>query len=97
AAENYTLDVLRTHNRLAHDYGIAYNPLYFKGPFTGVVPMIAHSFVINLMSNHSEDNMNGFLTRDVLKSFFSITGTECVSLLFPVFSAMAHLSMWIIR
>lgn len=28
------------------------------------------------MSNHSADNKNGFLTREVLKSFFAVTGPD---------------------
>jgi hypothetical protein len=45
-------------------------------PFAGLVPPIAHHFIINLMSNHSADNLNGFLTKDVLKSFFAISGPD---------------------
>ncbi|TVY71247.1 hypothetical protein LSUE1_G008286, partial [Lachnellula suecica] len=42
--------------------------------FAGAVAPAAHNFVINFMSNHSADNPGGVLTRDVLKSFFSVTG-----------------------
>jgi hypothetical protein len=28
------------------------------------------------MSNHSADNVNGYLTRDILKSFFAVTGPD---------------------
>jgi hypothetical protein len=45
-------------------------------PFAGLVPPIAHHFIVNLMSNHSADNKNGFLTKEVLKSFFAISGPD---------------------
>jgi hypothetical protein len=43
-------------------------------PFAGLVPPIAHHFVVNLMSNHSAERPNGFLTTEVFKSFFAISG-----------------------
>ncbi|KAF2799324.1 Cloroperoxidase [Melanomma pulvis-pyrius CBS 109.77] len=77
-AENneFTLDILRTHNKEVHDYSVANNPYFFQAPFAGLVPPIAHHFVVNLMSNHSAERPNGFLTREVLKSFFAISGPD---------------------
>ncbi|KAG4429585.1 hypothetical protein IFR05_014934 [Cadophora sp. M221] len=75
-ATNYTLDNLRDHNKYVHDLSIQNNPYYFSAPFAGLVPPIAHHFVINLMSNHSADNIQGTLTRETLKSFFSISGPD---------------------
>lgn len=43
-------------------------------PFSGLVAPAAHNFVINFMSNHSAANPGGQLTREVLKSFFSVSG-----------------------
>lgn len=50
------------------------NPYYFSAPFAGLVSPAAHDFVINFMSNRSEANPGGVLNRDVLKSFFAVTG-----------------------
>ena len=49
--------------------------LIIQQPFAGLVPPIAHHFVINLMSNHSAERKNGFLTTEVFKSFFALSGT----------------------
>ncbi|KAF2658637.1 Cloroperoxidase [Lophiostoma macrostomum CBS 122681] len=68
-----TLDILRTHNKEKHDYSIANNPYFFQGPFAGLVPPIAHHFVVNFMSNHSAERPNGYLTTEMFKSFFSVS------------------------
>lgn len=47
---------------------------YFSAPFSGLVAPDAHNFVVNFMSNHSEEVKGGVLHGDVLKSFFSVTG-----------------------
>jgi hypothetical protein len=39
-----------------------------------MVAPAAHNLVIGFMSNHSAENPGGTLTRDVLKTFFSVTG-----------------------
>ncbi|CAI6290656.1 unnamed protein product [Periconia digitata] len=70
----FTLDILRTHNKERHDFSVANNPYFFQAPFAGLVPPIAHHFVVNLMSNHSAERPNGFLTTEVFKSFFAISG-----------------------
>jgi hypothetical protein len=55
-------------------WSIANNPYYFSGAFSGLVAPAAHNFVINFMSNHSAEKPSGTLTREVLKSFFAVTG-----------------------
>lgn len=69
-----------THDKVASQayytaqYSIENNPYYFSAPFSGLVAPDAHNFVVNFMSNHSEEVMGGVLNGDVLKSFFSVTG-----------------------
>jgi hypothetical protein len=75
-AENYTLDILRDHNKDVHDFSVQNNPYFFQAPFAGLVPPIAHHFVVNLMSNHTADNKNGYLDRNILKTFFAISGPD---------------------
>ncbi|KAG7005412.1 sister chromatid cohesion protein pds5 [Physcia stellaris] len=75
-AANLRLDNLRDHNKKVHDFSVQNNPYFFQAPFAGLVPPAAHHFIVNLMSNHSADNKNGFLTREVLKSFFAVTGAD---------------------
>ncbi|TVY13783.1 Aromatic peroxygenase [Lachnellula arida] len=76
SAENFTLDVLRDHNKLTNEYSVQNNPYFFSAPFAGLVPPIAHHFIVNLMSNHSADNIQGYLNRDILKTFFSVSGPD---------------------
>ncbi|EPE28884.1 Cloroperoxidase [Glarea lozoyensis ATCC 20868] len=76
SAQNYTLDILRDHNKLTHTDSIQNNPYYFSAPFAGLVPPIAHHFIVNLMSNHSADNIQGYLNRDILKTFFAVSGPD---------------------
>ncbi|KAF2429338.1 Cloroperoxidase [Tothia fuscella] len=76
SAGEFTLDILRDHNKEVHDFSVQNNPYFFQAPFAGLVPPIAHHFVVNLMSNHSAENKNGFLTKEVLKSFFAISGPD---------------------
>jgi hypothetical protein len=54
---------------------VATNPYYFAAPFSGtLVAPVAYNFVINLMSNHSASQPNGYLDGDTFKSFFAVTG-----------------------
>ncbi|KAL8669093.1 MAG: hypothetical protein Q9168_006302 [Polycauliona sp. 1 TL-2023] len=73
---NLTYDNLRDHNKVVHDYSINNNPYFFQAPFAGLVAPIAHHFIVSLMSNHSADNKNGYLSREIFKSFFSVTGPD---------------------
>ena len=61
------LHTTRTHARLTQQTPTAQ-------PFAGLVPPIAHHFIVNLMSNHSAAEPEGFLDVDVFKSFFAVTG-----------------------
>ncbi|KAF1363279.1 hypothetical protein EJ07DRAFT_152776 [Lizonia empirigonia] len=73
-AESYTLDDVAAQSDYVTRWSILNNPYYFSGPFSGMVAPAAHNFVINFMSNHSAEQPVGFLSRDVLKTFFAVTG-----------------------
>jgi hypothetical protein len=73
-AEEYTLDDVAAQSDYVTRWSIENNPYYFAGPFSGLVAPAAHDFVINFMSNHSAEQPGGTLTRDVLKTFFAVTG-----------------------
>ncbi|KAL2067474.1 hypothetical protein VTL71DRAFT_1899 [Oculimacula yallundae] len=72
--EEYTLDMAAAQSDYVTRWSKMNNPYFFQAPFAGLVSPAAHDFVINFMSNHSAENPGGVLTRDVLKSFFSVTG-----------------------
>jgi hypothetical protein len=73
-AEEYTLDEMAAQSDYVTRWSILNNPYYFSGAFSGLVAPAAHNFVVNFMSNHSAENPSGFLNREVLKSFFAVTG-----------------------
>ncbi|KAF2827504.1 Cloroperoxidase [Ophiobolus disseminans] len=73
-AEEYTLDDIAAQSDYVTRWSILNNPYYFSAPFSGLVAPAAHNFVINFMSNHSAEKPGGTLTREVLKSFFAVTG-----------------------
>ncbi|CZS99271.1 related to oxidase [Rhynchosporium agropyri] len=75
-SELYTLDIVRQHNKAMRDWSIQNNPYYFSAPFAGLVTPIAHTLVPLAFSNHSASNIQGYLDRSILKSFFSISGPE---------------------
>ncbi|KAI8939510.1 hypothetical protein NX059_003281 [Plenodomus lindquistii] len=73
-AEEYTLDDIAAQSDYVTRWSILNNPYYFSSPVGGIVAPAAHDFVINFMSNHSAEAPGGTLTREVLKSFFAVTG-----------------------
>jgi len=73
---NYTFDDLVKFRTARFTESIEQNPEFFYGPFTGIlVSQAAFTFISAFMSNHSAEYPNGFLSRDVLKSFMGITET----------------------
>jgi hypothetical protein len=72
----FTNDILRDHNKVVHDLSLANNPYFFQAPVSSIVPLAGHFLAVNQFSNHSVDNINGYLTREILKSFWSITGPD---------------------
>lgn len=73
--DNLTLDKTIQQSQFVTDYSVNNNPHYFAGPFSGLVAPAAHNFVINFMSNHTAETPGGTLNRDILSTFFAVTGT----------------------
>lgn len=62
--QRYTIDKFRSRFQDVQDHSIATNPYYFTGAFSTVVVVpAAYNFVINFMSNHSEEHPAGYLVR----------------------------------
>ena len=75
SAESFTLANLRGQLAMNQQYSIANNPNYFSGQFSGVLVVpAAHNFIINFFSNHSAEQPNGYLDRNMLKQFFGVSG-----------------------
>lgn len=77
ATANYDLSVLTPFRATRFQQSIDNNPYFFNGPFSGVlVQPAAYTFIYHFMGNKSAEYPEGVLNQDVLKSFFSITGTS---------------------
>jgi len=75
--DTYTLDSLREQNLYNQQISESTNQYYFSAPFSGVlVAPAAHNFIINFMSNHSADQLDGYLDESQLKIFFGISGPD---------------------
>ena len=72
---NYDLDVLLQHRKNRFRQSVSENPYFFYGPFTGIqASQAATIFIYRLFSSASAEHPEGILDREVLKSFFAITG-----------------------
>ncbi|KAH9216835.1 hypothetical protein DL95DRAFT_495896 [Leptodontidium sp. 2 PMI_412] len=77
ATANYDLSVLTPFRASRFQQSIERNPYFFNGPFSGIaVQPAAYTFIYRFMGNKSAEYPEGRLNQDVLKSFFSITGTS---------------------
>lgn len=77
ADANYDLSVLTPFRAARIAQSKANNPYFFSAPFAGVVVQpAAYTFIYRFMGNKSAEHPEGQLNRDVLKSFFAITGDE---------------------
>ena len=76
ANPNFAFDDLLRFRKARFTESIENNPYFFYGPFSGIeVSQAAFTFISAFMSNHSAEYPNGFLSRDVIKSFMAITET----------------------
>ncbi|CAG8071900.1 unnamed protein product [Penicillium salamii] len=74
--QRYTIDKFRSRFEEVQQHSIDTNPYYFTGAFSTVVVVpAAYNFVINFMSNHSEEHPSGYLDGYNFKQFFGVTGT----------------------
>ncbi|KAJ4411675.1 hypothetical protein N0V82_008950 [Gnomoniopsis sp. IMI 355080] len=76
ATANYDLSVLTDFRHQRRENSVATNPYFFSGPFSGVlVEPAAYTFIYRFMGNKSAEAPEGILNQEVLKSFFSVTGS----------------------
>ena len=72
--ETYSQAEAAAHSDYNTRWSILNNPYYFSGPVSSIVTTGAYNFVINFMSNHSEEVPGGTLDRETLKAFFAVSG-----------------------
>ena len=74
---NYNLEILRSFRQTRFQESISKNPYFFYGPFSGMaVSQAAFTFIYRFMSNKSAIAPEGTLNKPVLKSFYSVTGSD---------------------
>ena len=74
---NYNLEVLRQFRGQRFQESIDKNPDFTYNPFAGIlVTQAAYTFIYRFMANKSAEYPEGVLNKDVLKSFFSISGPD---------------------
>ncbi|KAK5092798.1 hypothetical protein LTR70_005114 [Exophiala xenobiotica] len=90
-AANYNLDILNNFRAERLAQSKAENPSFFSAPFSGLAVRPTNSLHIHLplrfMANRSADHPEGVPNKDVLRSFFSITGENANSNTTPATNA----------
>lgn len=70
-----TIDSLTAFRSQRFDTQVANNPYFFNGPFSGVlVQPAAYTFIFRFMANHSDEHPRGYLSHEVVQSWFGIEG-----------------------
>ncbi|KAH7868642.1 Chloroperoxidase [Lentinula edodes] len=74
---NYDIPLLTSFRVSRFQQSIANNPYFVNGVFSGIaVQPAAYQFIYRFMANKSEEYPEGRLDREVLKSFYAISGSE---------------------
>ena len=72
-----TIDSLTNFRSHRFDQQIQNNPYFFNGPFSGVaVQPAAYTFIFRFMANHSTEYPIGYLSHEVVASWFGVEGTS---------------------
>lgn len=72
-----TIDSLTSFRSSRFDTQVANNPYFFNGPFSGVlVQPAAYTFIFRFMANHSAEYPIGYLSHEVVQSWFGIQGSS---------------------
>ncbi|KAI0532539.1 Chloroperoxidase [Xylaria digitata] len=73
--DSVDLDVLTKYRLPRLDQSVAENPYFLFGPVSGVdVSTAAYTFIYRFMANKSDENPEGVLNGETLKSFYAATG-----------------------
>lgn len=74
--DSVDLNVLTEYRNTRFQQSVANNPYFFNAPFSGVLANpAAWAFIYRFMANKSAEYPMGRLNGEVLKSFYSVTGT----------------------
>ncbi|RAO64887.1 uncharacterized protein BHQ10_000899 [Talaromyces amestolkiae] len=73
----FSMDLIAEFAKNRYEESITTNPNFYYGPFTGAIARNAgYIFAGRLFRNHSVENPEGVLTKDVLKSIFGVSGSD---------------------
>ncbi|EED17824.1 oxidase, putative [Talaromyces stipitatus ATCC 10500] len=73
----FSMDLMAEFAKDRYYESVATNPNFYYGPFTGAIARNAgYIFAGRLFRNHSVENPEGVLTKDVLKSIFGVSGPD---------------------
>jgi hypothetical protein len=73
----FTMDILTDFRASRFDQSVANNPYFWYGPAPGILATAAaYSFIFRFMANNSVEYPEGYLTADMIKTFYSVTGTQ---------------------
>ncbi|RHZ61787.1 peroxidase family protein [Aspergillus thermomutatus] len=73
----FSLDLMAERAKIRLDQTIQTNPDFYYGPVTGLIARNAgYIFAGRLFRNHSHENPEGVLTKEIVRSFFAIYGEE---------------------
>jgi len=67
-----SLDLWMQHRVNRFEHSISSNPLFFYGPFAGVIVGEAGIFFPEVFKNHSYERPDGVLTKKILYNFYSV-------------------------
>ncbi|TVY59433.1 Aromatic peroxygenase [Lachnellula cervina] len=74
---DYTLDVIIDNALDRFDQAVAYNPYFYYGPFSGLVLRSgANFFAARLWVNCTAERPDGYIDKEMLKSFYGVTGPD---------------------
>ncbi|KAK1216745.1 hypothetical protein PQX77_020632 [Marasmius sp. AFHP31] len=72
---NYDMSLLNQFRNQRFHESIHSNPYFFNGALSGIVVQpAAYQFIQRFMANRSAEHPEGILDRDILKSFFAVSG-----------------------
>ncbi|KKK16525.1 hypothetical protein ARAM_003076 [Aspergillus rambellii] len=73
----FSMELMGERAKIRFDQAKATNPNFYYGPATGLIFRNAgYLFSGRLFRNHSQDNTEGVLTKDIVRNFYGIYGEE---------------------
>ncbi|KAF7597427.1 hypothetical protein BBP40_003674 [Aspergillus hancockii] len=73
----FSMDLMAERAKIRMDQTKQTNPEFYYGPVTGLIARNAgYLFPARLFRNHSQENPEGVLTKEIVRNFFSIYGEE---------------------